>query len=643
MSIKRTTKYALAMVITTAGLGLPAFAQADTTVLQTATTVVYEAKDGKIAKLTGAGVMDAHVSTHPSGLIAMTWTDSVYDVDSAERKNGKSEVQGAIGLAHLDPTKGIVVDQSRIMLPTLNGERTYMRPNVSIAQDGEYMISIFASEDNGQTNNPQAVAWVFDKTGKMLDITNTTRNGNEQKKPTNLIQLSGKNDNQQYGPHSVCPMGKQPDGSDGFLVGVQRQNQNAYVMKVLVKPDGAGGARVTVPIFTRVVENAQHNRPQVACHQPGNTSENYLVTSVEANSQPADIGIRAINFNASTGKFTSKLIAKSNPGKNVYMVQPSAAEISGGIGAIEYQVSNPVRKNKNGNGHAGGVNVSACATLKLDDLSVVETMSPCSPVQRHSHGISAKFGQGEGQPGLAVIAGSSTGTGRGMVQLIPIDGTTGKFLDRTATDKPKADATNKLFTIAKYSDIANLPARAKRNPNDQGAGFLYGVGSVKNPGHGVAGGFMSDVSEFGIYVVPGFAKDPTTVPAPDPKAGNNAIRQRESLYLSAVPQRWDAAQVAPGGVVDNGAVTPGPSPTQPGNAGDGAGGVEDDVATDPSTVPAATDCYSEEANCGRGASAGESGGCTVGKTGTAGGGGAAVLGLALAGVLFLARRKREEA
>lgn len=521
--------------------------------LRTATWLGYEAPNGPtekpVGKLTGAGVMDVNpafrkIATAGGGFKVRV--GALVTVSTAKANDDGSKVQGGLYLGDLTET-GLTTVTAMKMLPTLNGERTFMRPLLDFAEQQNYALLIGASEDNGNNNNPQSVAYVADLDGNLMNIANTTRGS--QEKPTNLITLSGKQDDQQWGPHSICSLGTDGAG-ESFLVGMQRNNQAAYVAKVKVEPKAGGGVDVTVPYLKRLVDEARHCRPQVTCPAPG-TTDAYL-TSVEANNQPADIGIRLVKFNVATGdKIDSKLVAESDPegklnnGKKTYAVQNSAMiPLGNGLGAVSYQMSAKARK-EGGNGHTGGENFSMMATVKLADLTVSERVSRVAPYQRHAFSFATTFGEGNGKPAVAVMGGSSTGTGKGLIQIVSSD----------ATGKATMDAAN-LFEVSKYSDVANLPARGKRNPNNQGAGFLNGVGGVENPGYGKPAGFMPEVRTFFLSALPGYKEVPAS--------------NRESLWVSLVPATWDKAIIAvPGPVTEN--VPAGPSPR---------------VGAPPSTAPA---------------------------------------------------------
>ncbi|WP_394820635.1 MYXO-CTERM sorting domain-containing protein [Pendulispora albinea] len=585
--------------------------------LRTAQMTVKESAAGKIGKQTGAGVMDTSVAADANGNIFMTWTDSV-------KPNGQTGVQGAISIAQLTES-GLQVTVPPKALPALNGERTHMRPLAAIGDN--FLIDIFASEDNGNNNNnPQAVAWVFDKQGNMLNISNTTR-GNNKEKPTNLIKLGG-GDDQQYGPHSICPLGKDGNG-ESFLVGVQRNNQNAYVMKVKVEMQN-NAAKVTVPYLTKVVNEAQHSRPQVECEPPGVAVKRRtrVITTVEANNQPADIGVRAVLFDVDTGKAVkSKLIAASAPRQNMYAVQPSVAFVSEDVVAIQWQKSANARRTRvKGNGHTGGENLSMLTTLKVssggDAFTKLDEASRVAPYQRHAHAIGSLYGGGAGTPAVAVMGGSSSGTGPGRVQMIPVDPVTGKI----STLDPY-----KMYEVSTTSDVANLPARGKRNPQDQGAGFINGIGGLKNPGFGKPNGFMPEVASFTMSAIPGL-KDLATA----------TKDSRHSMFLTLVPSTWqEGIKTTPGRATSISDIKNGPSPTvvvpppPVGQSPDGTDPFGNGPGNDPGNNSGGLGDDGEGGDMNAGA-----GGCSVGATNTTPAGVGALLAGMLA-ALTVVRRKRE--
>jgi hypothetical protein len=347
---------------------------------------------------------------------------------------------------------------------------------------------------------------------------------------------------------------------------MQRNNQTAWVAKVVVTKT-AGGADVTVPFLTKFVNNAQHTRPQIACPPPGVTDRSVLaVTSVEANNQPADIGIRIATIDTNTGKVlqdvrVQQVTQDPTTGKRIHTVQPSLAYISKDVVAMQWQKSagaTTKNGNNNDNGHTGGENLSMLTTYKLSDLSKIDEAEATAPYQRHGRSFGTMYGPGTGKATVAMMGGSSTGTGKGLVQMVNVDSATGKI---TAPDRVKD-----LYQVSTFSDVAALAVRGKRNPNNQGSGFLNGIGGLANPGYGKSNGFMPEVSTFTLAAVPGYMTN--AAPATGKIAG-----QRESLYLSLIPATWDPSkQTQPGPVTNSDNVKPGPSPTTGGNGSGGGTG-----------------------------------------------------------------------
>jgi hypothetical protein len=406
------------------GLGVAMSASADTPqstiILNTSTTLMKEVANGPpgkpVGRITGAGIMDTWLAyDNASGLIASTMTFS-----SAKPNDNNSYMQGALALATLDAAKGLV-SQSFIELPILQGERPHMRPVIGIGKN--FLIDMFASEDNGKNNNPQAVAWVFDRAGKMLTIANTTRG--TAGKPTNLIELSGLNDNQQYAAHSVCPLPPEPDGSESFIVGVQRNNQQAKVMKVTVKVDAAGAATVTVPYLKTIIQNAQHNRVSLACPHDGVAHNNQIVaTAVESNGNPADKGVRAVLVDTTNGnKIASTLIAASTPNKRIYAVQPTAQYVDDTHVAITYQMAtNQGNNGANGHDRNKSENISHVQLLSVAStgFTTMDNIQRVAPYQRHSEAFAMLYGP-DGTPAIGALGGSSTGMAKALLQVGPVD------------------------------------------------------------------------------------------------------------------------------------------------------------------------------------------------------------------------------
>jgi MYXO-CTERM domain-containing protein len=577
----------------------------------------------KVGKNTGAGTMDA----------AFNWDSVAFATDktkvnlgtvytrSNNTPNGNgSYMQGGFALATLTD-KGVIPGPEKA-LPNLNGERTFMRP--LIAMTANHVVLIAASEDNGVNNNPQPVMYVANKvSGDLIQIPNSTRGANNLNKPTNLIQQALKNGinvnnpNNQRGPHTI-----QQVNENTFVVGMQYNNQAQEAFSVTVNAD----ATVKMNWLVRYSNTAQHCRPQVAI-APGATTG--YIAAVEANNQPAEIGYRISEFNVATGKsIQSKIVVRSNPNQNMYVSEPVLSMLGDKL-AVTYGWSAKVRANNNGNGHAGGKKIDNAVLINKTDLAVVG--APALGVGQYGrHGGSFVTGYGpNAEPAVAVISGSSTGTGGGFIQMYPLkaDGTLGI-----------KDAA-KVYQVSPFSDVANLQARGKRNPNNQARGFINGTGNVPNPGFTVdpakaATNFMPETKQFSFSVVNGYS-------GPDAMAKG----LKESVWLSLVPAAWqDGIATIPGKPTETPGTNPdgtGPAPrtTSPGTnpSGDSASNGETNVI--PGGEDQATHPGGGKTRDPFGPTTGD--GCSVSSSSSNSNFG--LIGLAIAGVLVAVRRKREEA
>lgn len=579
----------------------------------------------KIGKNTGAGTMDA----------AFAWNDISTDKNKVElltmytRSNdtpngNNSYMQGGFALATLTPTG--VVPGAEIKLPNLNGERTWMRPIGGYVGGGKILL-MAASEDNGVNNNPQPVAFVVDSTtGQILNIPNSNRGGNNLNKPANIIQQALKdgvqvqNPNDQRGPHTI-----QRVNENTFVVGMQYNNQAQEAYSITVQPNNA----LKINWLKRYSNTAQHCRPQVAI-APGATTG--YIAAVEADEQPAEIGFRVTEFNVATGQpLNSKIAIRSEPKNNKYISEPVLGILNDKL-AVTYGLASKAKKNfqGNNNGHAGGAKVDAA--VMIDKTTLAPIGSPLVGVGtygRHGSSFVTNYGP-KGEPSLAVISGSSTGTGGGFIQMFPMkaDGSFG------------AKDAAKVYPVSPFSDVANVQAMGKRNPNNQARGFINGLGNVPNPGFAngdpalAATNFMPEVKSFSFSTVTGYS---------GPEAKTAGLKN--GVWLALVPATWqEGIKTVPGGTTETpaaGGVVVGPMPrsTSPGTNTDdpeatseGSGDedvVKDDGTTSPSPRRRNTKDVAQD-------------GCSVSHSSSSSSFG--LIGLALAGVLVAARRRnRKEA
>ncbi len=570
----------------------------------------------RLGKNTGAGIMDAQFAfdafaakANPAAVLLGT----VYTRSAAtQNRNAASEsyMQGGFALATLSETgvqPGPIVD-----LPSLDGERTFMRPQIAFTP--KYAILIAASEDNGINNNPQPVMFIADKaTGALAKIPNNTRGADNLQKPTNLIQTALRqgievlNPNNQRGPHSIAQV-----GPNSFVVGMQYNNQAQEAFKVTVQDNGT----VTMDWLKRYSNTAQHCRPQVAVQEGANVG---FIAAVEANNQPAEIGFRVTKFDVATGaKIVSKIAVRSEPDKNKYVAEPSIAMVGDKL-AIGYQLSASVNRTRDGeNGHAGGSQISYVNLFSTTDLSPMgEPLANAAAYGRHSTMFATTYGP-NAEPAISYIGGSSTGTKGAFEQLIPLkaDGSLGL--------KDPA----KLYAVSSYSDVANVQARGKRNPNNQARGFINGLGSIPNPGFGKSTSFMPEVKAFSFSTITGYTD-----------AAGAVVGKRNSIWLSLVPAAWaPGIQTTPGGPTSTpaeGGKVLGPAPrssavpTNP--AGDATSSPAGGAPTDPDALTSGSGRSRES----------DEGGCAVASGASSLRLGTASLLLVLAGALLVLRRKSE--
>jgi MYXO-CTERM domain-containing protein len=531
------------------GVAFPAAAQSSpqsTIILNTSNTVAYKAPNETnptyvTKRCSGAGGMDTTVNFDPqSGEVFAFFTMSTPWGGSTGLATG---MQAGLLTAKLTSTGLTTPALKTLPLQGYGGEkRVFMRPNTLLGKD--FVAVIFADENDGPAadGNPQPVTWIYDrKTLNQLNVTNASSVGQRPTDPINLFTLSGQNDGQQLSPHSWCKLPDEADGSESWIVGLQYNNTEARVMKVNYKTDGAGGVQVTVPYQTVIEGTAQHTRPAFACPPPnattsGQISGRYIVaTTVEADVRPANYGIRAILVDVTNGqKVSSTRVVQPDPANNVWAVQPTLQYVSENVVALQYQATNaPYDRHDNGgnvgdpDNHTGAPNLSYLTTLSVPapggEFQVIQSAPRVASYNRHAEAFGLSYGpDGNTSAAVGVVSGASTGLGHGLLQV-------------------------KLYAVSKYSDVANLVAMTKKDP-DQGRGFIHAYYGLPNPGYRQAAGFMPEVKTFSVSAVAGYL-DPTT-------------DNRESVTFALVPAVWDPSfNTTPGGPVTN--VPPGPSPVAP--------------------------------------------------------------------------------
>ncbi len=602
----------------------------------------------RLGKVTGAGNISTQVSYAqlPNNNIRYLVTSTVSDSTRNQNSPNNSYLRGAVATGLI--TAEGVKEEAVLQLPKLNGDRAANRLISHVMKDGRAIV-IMASEDNGVNNNPQPVAFVIDlnkaTAGAAVQnitpeaIPNSNRKNNgvvNVNKPANLIVIGNQqgrnipNPNNQRGPHTINAV---PGEDNAVIVGMQYNNQASEAFKLTVGADNT----LTMNWFRRVSNTAQHCRPSVAISEDGKTLYH---AAVEANNQPAEIGWRLTELNPATGQIIKSKIAVRTIEKNgnnggEYVSEPRIAIVPGTNNVVAtYGKSYLARdRNNNNNGHAeDGSKMVVAAIFEKGTLNMMgQETRGVGVFGRHGSSYVTQYGP-KGEPALAVITGSSTGTGKGFVSMYPIKP------DMTLGLKDSM----KTYPASPYADLANVQARGLRNPNNQARGFIEGIGMVPNPGYVADANdpknktnFMPEVKYVSMAAITGY-KDAVTA-----KEG-----KRNSAYLSLVPAVWrEGLATAPGqptplpGTDPNGNPSEvGPSPktnapptnTDPDSTSDGT--VTNGDETNPGD---ATGGSRRNPNMGAADGCSTSGGSPVGSFG--------FIGLAVAGVLVALRRKREEA
>jgi MYXO-CTERM domain-containing protein len=219
--------------------------------------------------------------------------------------------------------------------------------------------------------------------------------------------------------------------------------------------------------------------------------------------------------------------------------------------------------------------------------------------QTHPTICSGKWGV-DGKMTVGFVDASITGVGEPLLQTASYDPVT-KFA--------QLDQFSQIWIVGFHADSGYLANLYGQNPNTQGRDFLRCMGDIPNPGHGVAGGFMSTVETFFVA----------------PHSGRQKDEKKNALFLSFVPAKVDVpTEPAPPQPVD-----PGGGSTDPGTTSGG---------TDPGPTPG-TGAGTNPTSTQLPGTAKSGCACSTESTGDSGAPGAlALMGLAM---LFASRRRKE--
>lgn len=594
-------------------LGVSAVASAATVQLSTGVLLVKESSNAKVSRGTGAGILMPRLEQMNGNKLLAIWMDSAPDStvppSNASDNNGYWEGKTAVIQLNAEAAPQILNTQQISMF---DGDRPFNHPRLASA--GDYVVVNFAStiEDPNTTNQ---YVMILDSNGKVVPLTGTTLNGDNQVTDDNgqvqPVLNVGVNDGNNHGAAEMHYIGKDAQGVDHFIGGFLHNNNDSYAFGLSVTKT-ANGYQANEDWLTLYVRPANIGRPTIAV--TGATSA--TACAAKGNNRPPEYGIECVTLDTMSGKILNKaLVAPSQPDQKIYMNQPTITSLGNGICGLGVVMSDGQGRNRNG--HFLGSNTSMAYTIDCNTLAIKNTQSAVAPFQRHATMTSSLFGN-QGQTFMGSLGCSSTGAGGAGLQLISVD----------SNGMMSVDKTNNVMPVMWQCDTAWLSYKGLRNPRDQGRDFLHTLGNVKNPGFQDPKGWMPEVSHFAVSLVPA-VKDSTAI--------------RNSLFMSFAPIAWDKnVTVTMGEAVDVSQIPAGPSPGAGGSTSPVLGGGDPNVNGPGAGGGSGTGTGTGSGHNWHGGYVGMSdgsGGCSVGAVGSSEEdlGGLALVGVGLA---FAASRRR---
>lgn len=598
-------------------IGLSTVAQAATVQLSTGVLLVKQSSNEKVTRGTGAGILMPRLEMMNGNKLLAIWMDSAPDSvvppSDADDNNGYWEGKTAVIQLNAEAPPQILNTQQ---ITQFDGDRPFNHPRLASA--GDYVVVAFASsiEDPNTTNE---YVMVLDDTGNVAPLTGTSLNGDNsvQDDHGNTLPVLnvGQNDGDNHGASEMHFIGTDAQGVDHFIGGYLHNNNDSYAFGLSVKKT-ATGYYATQTWSTLYTRPANIGRPTIAV----TSATTATACAAKGNNRPPEIGIECVTLDTTTGQITNKaLVAPSQPDQKVYMNQPTITPLGNGICGLGLVMSDGQGRNQNG--HFLGSNTSMAYTIDCNTLEIKNTQSAVAPFQRHATITSSVFGN-QGQTFMGSLGCSSTGAGGAGLQLISVD----------SNGMMSVDKQNNLMPVMWQCDTAWLSYKGLRNPQNQGRDFLHTLGNVPNPGFQDPKGWMPEVSNFAVSLVPAVV-DSTAI--------------RNSLFMSFAPIAWDKnVTVTMGEAVPVSQIPTGPSPTAGGNGpilGSGDPNVNGNAGTGTSSGGSTGGGGPSWHNGYAGAQNG-AGGCSVtdvGSTGSESLGGLALLGLGLVAARRRARRNGE--
>jgi MYXO-CTERM domain-containing protein len=512
-------------------IGLSTVAQAATVQLSTGVMLVKQSSNEKVSRGTGAGIMMPRLEMMNGNKLLAIWMDSAPDSivppSNANDNNGYWEGKTAVIQLNAEAAPQILNTQQ---ISSFDGDRPFQHPRLASA--GDYVLVNFASsiEDPNTTNQ---YVMILDSTGNVAPLTGTTLNGDNTVQDDNGKTLPvlnvGLNDGDNHGAAEVHYIGKDAQGVDHFIGGFLHNNNDSYAFGLSVTKT-ANGYSANQDWLTLYTRPANIGRPTIAV----TSATTATACAAKGNNRPPEIGIECVTLDTTTGKVTNKaLVAPSQPDQKVYMNQPTITNLGNGICGLGIVMSDGQGRNQNG--HFLGSNTSMAYTVDCNTLAIKNTQTAVAPFQRHSTITSSVFGN-QGQTFMGSLGCSSTGAGGAGLQLISVD----------SNGMMSVDKQNNLMPVMWQCDTAWLSYKGLRNPRNQGRDFIHTLGNVPNPGFQDPKGWMPEVSNFAVSLVP---------------AVHDSTAIRNSLYMSFAPIAWDkSVTVSMGEAVDVSQIPTGASP-----------------------------------------------------------------------------------
>jgi MYXO-CTERM domain-containing protein len=517
-----------------AGLGVVALggvAEAATVQLSTGVLLVKESTNAKVSRGTGAGILMPRMEALNGNKLMAIWMDSAPDstVPPSNASDNNGYWEGKVSIIQMNATAAPTIVTTQ-QVTHFDGDRPFNHPR--LASQGDYVVVNFAStiEDPDTTNQ---YVMIIDSAGNVGQLTGKTINGDNQVYDDNgklqPVLNVGLNDGNNHGAAEMHFIGTDSSGVDHFLGGFLHNNNDSYAFGLSVTKTATGYV-ANQDWRTNFNNPANIGRP--TCAVTGTTSA--TCCSAKGNNRPPEVGIVCAVLDTTTGKILNKsLVAPSEPNQKVYMNQPTITALGNNVCGLGVVMSDGQGRNQNG--HFLGSNTSQAMTIDCTTLEIKNTQSAVAPFQRHATMTSSVFGN-QGQRFMGSLGCSSTGVGGAGLQLISVD----------SNGMMTVDHENNLMPVMWQCDTAWLAYKGLRNPRDQGREFLHTLGDVVNPGFKNPQGWMPEVSNFAVSLIP---------------AVHDSTATRNSLYASFIPIAWGAdVQVSMGAAVDVSQIPPGPSP-----------------------------------------------------------------------------------